>query len=78
MCWPKSRSGFQPDNPDAIGIYIYTRYQSDIRNETEKLGLSGHNVYMKDIQFDSKGNPIIMIVVSKGYEAGEIAKRYHL
>ncbi|MDA3926694.1 MAG: BNR-4 repeat-containing protein [Kiritimatiellae bacterium] len=30
----------------------------------------GRNVYMKDIQFDSKGNPIIMVVISKGYEAG--------
>ena len=30
----------------------------------------GRNVYMKDIQFDSKGNPIILVVTSKGYEAG--------
>jgi len=30
----------------------------------------GRNVYMKDVQFDSKGNPLIMVVLSKGYEAG--------
>ncbi|MDD2600035.1 MAG: BNR-4 repeat-containing protein [Kiritimatiellae bacterium] len=30
----------------------------------------GLNVYMKDMQFDSKGNPLILVVTSKGYEAG--------
>lgn len=30
----------------------------------------GRNVYMKDIQFDSKGNPVILVLLSKGYEAG--------
>ncbi|MFO7936859.1 MAG: BNR-4 repeat-containing protein [Kiritimatiellia bacterium] len=30
----------------------------------------GRNVYMKDIQFDSQGNPLILVVTSKGYQAG--------
>jgi len=28
------------------------------------------NCYIKDVQFDSKGNPIILFVLSKGYESG--------
>lgn len=28
------------------------------------------NVYMKDVQFDSKGNPLILVLISKGYQAG--------
>jgi len=30
----------------------------------------GRNCYIKDVQFDSKGNPIILFVLSKGYESG--------
>jgi hypothetical protein len=30
----------------------------------------GRNCYIKDTQFDSKGNPIILFVLSKGYESG--------
>ncbi|HOZ49274.1 MAG TPA: BNR-4 repeat-containing protein [Candidatus Hydrogenedentes bacterium] len=30
----------------------------------------GLNVYMKDLAFDSKGNPIILVLTSKGYESG--------
>lgn len=28
------------------------------------------NCYIKDVQFDSKGNPIILFVLSKGYQSG--------
>ncbi len=28
------------------------------------------NVYMKDIQFDDEGNPVILVVTSKGFESG--------
>ena len=28
------------------------------------------NVYMKDLNFDAEGNPIVLFVTSKGYEAG--------
>jgi len=30
----------------------------------------GRNVYIKDVQFDSKGNPIVLFVLSKGYQSG--------
>jgi len=30
----------------------------------------GLNVYMKDINFDAQGNPIILVVTSKGYASG--------
>lgn len=30
----------------------------------------GLNCYMKDMNFDKKGNPVIMVVSSKGYESG--------
>ena len=30
----------------------------------------GRNCYIKDVQFDSKGHPIILFVLSKGYESG--------
>jgi hypothetical protein len=30
----------------------------------------GRNCYIKDVQFDSKGNPLILFVLSKGYESG--------
>ena len=30
----------------------------------------GRNCYIKDVQFDSKGNPIVLFVLSKGYESG--------
>jgi len=30
----------------------------------------GLNVYMKDLAFDSKGNPLILCLTSKGYESG--------
>ena len=30
----------------------------------------GVNVYMKDLSFDSKGNPLILVVTSKGYQSG--------
>ncbi|MCP4644885.1 MAG: hypothetical protein GY851_30875 [bacterium] len=33
--------------------------------ESQKL-----NVYLKDVTYDSKGNPIILYVTSKGYESG--------
>lgn len=42
------------DNPALVHDY-----------EREKL-----NVYMKDITYDAKGNPVILYVTSKGYESG--------
>jgi hypothetical protein len=30
----------------------------------------GRNCYIKDVQFDSKGNPVILFLLSKGYESG--------
>lgn len=30
----------------------------------------GRNVYIKDVQYDSHGGPVILYVLSKGYEAG--------
>lgn len=36
-------------------------------HDFEKDGLL---VYLKDIRLDSKGNPVILIITSKGYEAG--------
>jgi hypothetical protein len=30
----------------------------------------GRNCYIKDVQFDSKGNPVILFVLSKGYQSG--------
>lgn len=30
----------------------------------------GLNCYMKDLNFDRKGNPLLMVISSKGYEAG--------
>ncbi|NQT88975.1 BNR-4 repeat-containing protein, partial [bacterium] len=30
----------------------------------------GRNVYMKDIAFDAKGNPVILFITSKGWQAG--------
>ena len=30
----------------------------------------GLNVYMKDIRFDERGNPVILYITSKGYESG--------
>lgn len=30
----------------------------------------GSNVYMKDVSYDSHGNPIILVVTSNGYESG--------
>ena len=30
----------------------------------------GLNCYMKDISFDEKGNPVVLVLSSKGYEAG--------
>ncbi len=30
----------------------------------------GRNVYMKDVNYDSKGNPVILAVTSGGYESG--------
>jgi len=30
----------------------------------------GRNCYIKDVQFDSKGHPVILFVLSKGYESG--------
>ena len=44
----------QPGNPALV-----TEYES-----------RGLNVYMKDINYDSKGNPIILYLTSKGYESG--------
>ncbi|MEM6846150.1 MAG: BNR-4 repeat-containing protein [Bacteroidota bacterium] len=37
---------------------IYDYYNEDL------------NVYLKDIRYDSKGNPVILFLTSKGYEAG--------
>lgn len=44
----------EADNPALV-----TDYQSQ-----------GLNVYMKDLAFDSKGNPIILVITSKGWESG--------
>ncbi|WP_246117824.1 BNR-4 repeat-containing protein [Adhaeretor mobilis] len=30
------------------------------------------NIYMKDIQFDEQGNPVILILASRGYQSGPI------
>ena len=30
----------------------------------------GRNVYIKEVQFDEQGNPIILYILSKGYESG--------
>ncbi len=47
-----------------------TEYQSPaLIYDYKKEGL---NCYMKDINFDKDGNPIIMIVSSKGYQSGPL------
>jgi hypothetical protein len=33
-------------------------------------GQEGSNVYLKDLNFDAEGRPVVLVVISKGYEAG--------
>lgn len=44
----------QPENPALV-----KEYKSE-----------GLNCYMKDLNFDEKGNPVLMVVSSKGYQSG--------
>ncbi|WP_443936807.1 BNR-4 repeat-containing protein [Pedobacter sp. MW01-1-1] len=51
---------------------------TDIRNvalvkDYQSLGL---NVYINDLAFDASGNPIILFITSKGYQAGPINAPY--
>ena len=57
----KNVQGEKLDLPltDADNPALITDYQS-----------KGRNVYMKDLAFDSKGNPIILVVTSGGWESG--------
>jgi hypothetical protein len=47
---------------------------TDVRNAAlvRDFEAEGSNVYMKDIQFDEEGNPVILIIASGGYEPGPI------
>ncbi len=50
-----------------VGLPITTVENPALVKDFKSEGL---NCYMKDINFDKKGNPVILVVSSKGYESG--------
>jgi len=57
----KTAAGQTLDTPlsDKVNPALVLEYES-----------KGRNCYIKDVQFDSQGRPIILFVLSKGYESG--------
>ena len=52
---------------DPLEVMLDTVNNPALVREYESTGLK---VYLKDINFDSKGNPVILFITSKGYESG--------
>jgi hypothetical protein len=50
-----------------LGTPLTAKHNPALVVDYEAKGL---NVYMKDLNYDSKGNPVILFVTSKGYESG--------
>ena len=57
----KTAGGTPLDTPleDAVNPALVADFKS-----------KGRNVYMKDVNYDSKGNPIILVITSGGFESG--------
>lgn len=58
---------WQSANGENIKIPVKEIHNATLVKDYESLGL---NVYINDLTFDKQGNPVILYVTSKGYEAG--------